>query len=427
MLDKRYPGSESIRRETLPNGITILVYENFNSQSVVIEGIVRAGALQESTEKAGLAVFTADMLMRGMQGLDFDQTFELLESCGASLDFGGGRHLTQFSGHCLVEDVDLVLDLLVRALRTPLFPEPQIERLRGQILTGLKIRENDTQRMASLGFMETLYKDHPYGRSVHGYDASIVSITRDDLVDFYRHHFGPEGMIVAIVGAIRSEVALATIVDVLGDWNSAKQQPIPQVPEMPRPVTVVKKEITMPGKTQVDLVMGLPGPCRAAPDYLHASLMNTILGEFGMMGRIGQNLREEQGLAYYASSHLAGGLGPTPWSANAGAAPEDVEDAVDGIKLEIMRMQNELVVPSELADCQSYRAGSLPVSLETNTAIADTMVDMELYDLGLDFLQRFPDLIHSIGAEQIQAAAQKYLSSEQLVVAMAGPVRSEQC
>jgi zinc protease len=362
--------------------------------------------------------------MRGARGLEFSQIFERLESCGARLDFGSGRHLTQFSGHCLVEDVDLVLDLMVRALRTPRFPDLQIERQRGQIQTGLRIRDNDTNRRASLGFMETLYEDHPYGRSIHGYEKTIDSITQDDLLNFYSGHYGPQGMIIAIVGAIRGEVAMVKIADVLRDWNNTEQLPVPQVPDRSRPVSELRKVINMPDKTQVDFVMGLPGPTRSAPDFLHASLMNTVLGEFGMMGRIGQNVREKQGLAYHASSHLAGGLGPAPWSANAGTSPEDVNRAVTGIKMEIIRMQNELVAPAELADCQSYRVGSLPVSLETNVAMADTIVDMELYNLGLDFLQRFPDLMHNINAEEVQAAARKYLSSEQLAVAMAGPLGS---
>jgi zinc protease len=273
--------------------------------------------------------------------------------------------------------------------------------------------------------METLYKDHPYGRSINGYEKTVDLITRDDLVDFYLRHYGPQGMIIAIVGAIRGDVAMAKIADAMGDWSSTRQLPVPLVPDKARPVSEIRHKINMPGKTQVDLVMGLPGPSRAAPDYLHASLMNTVLGEFGMMGRIGQNVREEQGIAYYASSYLAGGLGPAPWSANAGTAPGDIEKVVSGIKLEIMRIQNELVAPAELADCQSYRVGSLPVSLETNIALADTMVDMELHSLGLDFLQRYPDLMHNISAEEVRIAAQKYLSSEQLVVTVAGPLGSK--
>jgi zinc protease len=276
--------------------------------------------------------------------------------------------------------------------------------------------------MASLTFMESLYKDHPYGRSIHGYIETIGRITRDDLAEFHRQQYGPKGMVIGISGAIPSEKALDKVSEAFGDWVNMRQPALPSVPDMPRPASEIVRTVSIPGKSQVDLILGLPGPRRSAPDYLHASLMNTVLGVFGMMGRIGRNVREEQGLAYYASSHLAGGLGPAPWSANAGTAPEDVDSVISGIKQEIAQMQNEIVPAAELADCKSYRVGSLPVSLETNTALADTLVDMELYDLGLDFLQRFPILIRSISAEQVQAAAQKYLSDEELVIALAGPL-----
>jgi len=421
MLDKRYPGPENIHRQTLPNGITVLAYENFTNPTIVVEGVIRTGALQDSSDKAGLASFTADMLLRGTQQYDYNQVYEQLESVGASLGFGSGRHVTQFAGHSLIEDIDLLLDLMAQGLRSPIFPGQQVERLRGQIQTNLQIRANDTQRMAALTFMETLYKDHPYGRSIQGYPETIVKISTQDLADFHAWHYGPLGLIIIVVGAIEAGKAVAKISSILGDWENPRQKTMSEVSDMPRPVEMVTIEREMPGKTQSDLILGLPGPRRSAPDYLHASLMNTVLGVFGMMGRIGHTVREEQGLAYYASSHLAGGLGPSPWTADAGTAPENVSKAIAGIKQEIMRIQTELVTPSELDDCKSYRIGSLPVGLETNAALANTIVDMELFGLGLDFLQRFPDLIRNISAEQLQLAAQKYLSTEQLVVAVAGP------
>jgi zinc protease len=422
MLDKRYPGPDSILRRTFTNGITVLAFENFASPTVAIEGFIRTGALQEDADMAGLSSFTANMLLRGTEKFDFAQIHELLESCGANLDFGSGRHLTQFSSYCLEKDVDLALEIMAQALRAPVFAESQVERVRGQIETGLHIRANDTGQMASLAFMESLYKDHPYGRSIHGYTETIGRIGPDDLAKFHSLQYGPKGMVIGIAGAIRREKALDKVREVFGDWVNKIQPVLPSVSDMPRPASENVRMVSISGKSQVDLVLGLPGPRRSAPDYLHASLMNTILGVFGMMGRIGRNIREEQGLAYYASSHLAGGLGPAPWSANAGTAPDDVDGVISGIKQEIARMQNEMVPAAELADCKSYRVGSLPVSLETNAALADTLVDMELYDLGLDFLQRFPILIQSISAEQVQTAAQKYLSDEEIVIALAGPL-----
>jgi zinc protease len=421
MVDKRYPGPETIMRQALPNGIVVLAYENFASESVVLEGILPAGALAEPAELAGLADFTAELLLRGAQSRTAGEIAEALEAVGAGLAFGGGRHTTHVAAHSLVEDFDLVLDLLAQALRFPTFPAQQIEQARGQIMTSLQMRAHDTRRMASLAFMELLYAGHPYGRSVRGYLDTIQRVQRADLADFHSRCYGPRGMIVTIVGALRAETALDKLTAVLGDWTNP-QQPAPlAVPDMPRPPATLRRAVAIPDKSQADFVLGLPGPRRSAPDFLHAGLMNTILGVFGMMGRIGRRVREEEGLAYHAYSELPGGLGPAPWSAAAGVAPEETQRAIASVLAEVARIQNEPVPADELADSQAYLTGSMPVGLETNSGLADVITDMELYGLGLDYLQRYPELIWEITAVDVQAAAQKYLSTEQIAIAVAGP------
>lgn len=421
MADASYPGPDNILRQRLPNGIVVLVYENFASETVVIDGIVRAGALVEQRQKAGLANFAAMLLMRGTEARTFEQIYEDLESVGASLGFSGGNHTTGFSAHCLAEDVDLVLELLSQSLREPTFPAEQVEQVRGQIVTSLQMRANDTRRTASLAFNELLYGDHPYGRSSLGYLDSIRQITRGDIAEFHASYYGPAEMIITIVGAISADSALNKVAALLGEWQRPEQKKLPDVPDAPRPDAIQRSFVDMPGKTQADIVLGLPGPRRSAPDYLDASLMNTILGVFGMMGRVGQSVRIEQGLAYYAYSRLQGGLGPAPWYASAGVAPANVEQAITTILGEVNRIQDELVSEEELSDSQAFRTGSLPVSLETNSGLANVIGDIELYDLGLDYLSRYPEMIRDITAERVQKAAQKYLSAEQLAIAVAGP------
>jgi zinc protease len=416
-----YPGSHNIFRQELANGITLLVYENFASQSFVIEGLVRAGALVETAVQAGLANMTASLLVRGTESRSHEEIFEALESVGLMLAFSGGRHLTDFAGQGLVEDLDLLLELLAQSLRRPTFEAQQVTQVRNQILTDLHIRATDTRRMASLVFNETLYQDHPYGPSALGYFETVPRLMPADLADFHARYYGPAGMIITLVGAVKAEVALEKITAVLGDWQNEQQRPLPTVPVALPPDQFTQIYTPLPEKSQADIVLGLPGPLRSAPDYMDASLMNTILGVFGMMGRIGQSVREEQGLAYYAYSRLQGGLGPAPWLAAAGVAPDKVEQAVSSIRWEIERIQNEPVSAEELADSQAYRIGSMPMSLETNSGLSDVICDMELYGLGLDYLQQYPDMIRSITSQRVQAAAQKYLSSQQLVVSAAGP------
>ncbi len=421
MPDSTYPGPENIYRKELDNGIVVLAYENFAAASVVVEGYLWAGALSEGREKAGLADFVAGMLMRGTERRSFDEIYEALESVGAGLDFSAGRHTSDFSAGGLAEDLDLILDLLAESLRLPTFPENEIEQLRGESLTGLQIRANDTRQMAGLRFRELLYDGHPYGYSVHGYPETIQAITREDLVDFHARHYGPQGLTVTIVGAVKAEEAVEKVAAALGDWQNPQWVAPPQVAPVSRPLVTLRDYYSIPEKTQSDIVLGLPGPPRSAEDYLDISLANTILGVFGMMGRLGENVRERQGLAYYVFSRLQGGLGPSPWYVSTGVAPDKVEVATNSILEEIQRLQEEPVTEEELEDTKLYRTGSLPVSLETNDGLASIISDMELLDLGLDYLQRFPDLINEITAERVQAAAQKYLSTSQIVIAVAGP------
>lgn len=424
MATNSVPGPDSIHRHVLDNGITVLVYENMDSGTVSIEGLVWAGAVNENRENAGLANFTADLLMRGTHKRSFDEIFEELESAGAGVSFGGARHTSGFSGHSLVEDFDLILDVIDESLRCPTFPAEQIERLRGQIVTGLQMRANNTRQMAWLSYYETAYQGHPYSRAVGGYLDSIGNMNRADIVDFYDRYYGPRNMIIGVVGAISADDVLRKLEPVFGEWRNDHQQITPLSPDIERPIGLQRRHVPMPEKHQADIVLGLPGPRRSAPDYLDASVMNTILGVFGMMGRIGQNVREEQGLAYYASSRLEGGLGPGSWNASAGVAPDKVEQAIESIRHEIRRMIDEPVTAEELADSLAYRTGSLPMSLETNSGLVDIITDMELYGLGLDYLHRYKDEINAITVERIQNAAQKYLSADDLVIAVSGPVEA---
>jgi zinc protease len=139
------------------------------------------------------------------------------------------------------------------------------------------------------------------------------------------------------------------------------------------------------------------------------------------MGRLGDNIRDEQGLAYYAYSHLEAGQGQGSWTAVAGVNPAAVERTLESIVLEVRRLRDEPVPPEELADSQSYLTGSMPLRLETNEGVARTLLDMERYGLGFDYLQRFPGLVNAVTVEDLREIARKYLDPDAYVLAVAGP------
>ncbi|MBN1439267.1 MAG: insulinase family protein [Anaerolineales bacterium] len=415
------PGPKSIVRRELPNGAVVLARENFLSPSVVVLGALWAGGLDEREEKAGLAALTSMCLMRGAGKRSFHQIYNLLESAGATLSFGSGMHTTSFYCRCLAEDLPLALELAADALRRPSFPNDQFERLRGEYLTRLSVREQDTGERAYMAFAELAYAGHPYAHDKEGSPKTIRGITRRDLQDFHARWYGPRKMIFAVAGAAHSGKAIHLIEKYFGDWKNPLQTGRPALPPAPRAAKGVERRIPLSGKTQADLVLGIPGPARAAPDYLPAMLGNNILGVFGMYGRIGDAVREAEGLAYYSMSTLSGGVGPGPWMVLAGVNPDNVPRAVELIRREISRFTGSKVARGELADSQASIIGRIPLQMESNEGMAGSLMNIEMFNLGLDYYQRFPGLIRAITADQILEAARHYLHPERMVLAVAGP------
>jgi zinc protease len=421
------PGPENIVRRVFDNGTVGLAWENDSSPSVVVHGWIWTGSIDEPAGQAGLAGLTASMLTRGTERRTFSQIGEEIESLGAALSFGSSGHRTTFAAKCLVEDLPLVVDILADCLHHPTFPIEYVEKRRGEILTALQQREFNTTQMASLRFHELMYPDHPYGRSSLGYEDTIHSLTRENIEAFYTQTYGTQGARnagVTIVGAIPTEQGLDLLENALGTWQGGKhvQAPLP-------PVEAVKAtrevQTSIPGKTQSDIVLGWLGLTRQDPDFFPAYLANCILGQFGLMGRLGDYVRDEHGLAYYCTSRLDAGLGAGPWAAVAGVDPANLERTIEAILDQIKRIQQEPVGKDELKDNKAYLVGSMPLRLEAKEGIAAQIAHMEMHQLGLDYLRRFSDLIQAVTAEDIMAATQKHMNPDAYVVSVAGPPNAE--
>ena len=415
------PGPDDIYREILSNGITILTRSNFNSPSVVVSGFFGAGSLFDPEDKLGLAEYTSYALMRGTKTRSFDRIYNELESVGASLGFSSGIHTSGFNGRSLAEDLPLLLSLLSETLTAPAFPKVEIEKLRAQLLTGLAIRAQDTSDMASITFDQILFKDHPYSRPEDGYPETVQNIKRSDLLKFHGDHYGPRGMVIAIVGAVTPEDAIRQVKRALGGWQIKGQKEPIELSEPKHLKKTVIRHHRIRGKSQSDLVIGTNGPRRRDVEYMSASLGNNILGQFGMMGRIGDVVREKSGLAYYAYSSLSAGTGPGSWEVSAGVNPQNVARARQLIQDELERFIQEGVTEEELVDSKANFIGRLPLSLESNGGVANALLNIERHKLGLDYYRRYPDLVNEVTQDSVLDTARKFIDINRLAVAVAGP------
>jgi zinc protease len=346
-----------------------------------------------------------------------------MESVGASLGFGASVHNTSVGGRSLAEDLPLLVNTLADCLLHPIFPEAYIARLKSQLLTGLAIRAQDTSDMASLTFDRLLFPNHPYGLPEDGYIETIERIQRDDLVKFHKTYFSPENMVMVIVGAVEPEYAFDVFERSLGGWVNPQSKSDTKLPAITSLQKTIRQHISIPGKSQSDLVMGTLGPKRIAPNYLSASLGNNILGQFGMMGRIGNSVREKAGLAYYASTSVNAWIEGGSWEVSAGVNPENLDKAINLIIKELEIFCTEPVTAQELEDSQANYIGRLPLSLESNSGVANSILNLERFGLGLDYLQRYPSLINEITPQTILDAAHTYIDPQNLVIVSAGSQR----
>ncbi len=426
-LHTAVPDSRTITRVELDNGIVVLVVENTHTQSVVMSGALRVGMIDEPWQAHnGLAAMTASALMMGTTRSDFDSIHQRLEDVGADLEVYGGLARTGFGGKALAEDLSLLVGLLAEVLREPNFPEDQVERLRGERLTWLQYMAQDTRTQVARAFRQALYPvDHPYHYASSGTLDTLPNITLDALRDFHRRHYGPQGMVFSIVGAVQPQEAIEIVRQYFGDWHNPAQSPMPALPSLGLHHADAVQSVTIPGKTQADLILGVRGPSRFSSYFYSANLGNSVLGQFGMMGRIGDRLREREGLAYYVYSRLDGRPGPGPWTIAAGVNPEHVERAVALLKDELRTLVDQPISADELRDNQDYFTRRVPLQLETNEGVSGVLLTMEIYQLGLDFLRGYQDMIYSMSSADIHAAFQRYWDLDNLVIAVAGPPASD--
>ncbi|MHB0966319.1 MAG: M16 family metallopeptidase [Bellilinea sp.] len=420
------PGPEDIIRTVLPNGITVLIWTNQTSPSVAFSGFLPAGSVFDPREKLGLAGFTAAGLMRGTAQRSFQQIYDDQETAGASLGFGASTHTIGFGGRSLAEDLPMMLKLLAECLRQPTFPPEQVDRLRSQAMTSFAIRAQDTAAMASLTFDEILFAGHPYALPDDGYIETVATIQREDLIAFHQQHYGPRGLVLSVAGAVTAQQVVDQVVEALGNWANPDQPPEPLLPDVQPLTEPVRRHIYIPGKTQVDLVLGSLGPKRTDPDYQAASLGNNILGQFGMMGRIGSVVREKSGLAYSASTSLNGSRAAGSWEFSAGVASQNLERVIELMMTEVGHFIHQPVSSEELKDSQSSYIGGLPLSLESNAGVSRAILNIERYQLGLDYLVNYASMIEKITPEQILETAQRYLVPAHFVTISAGPHPSEE-
>ena len=408
-------------RTVLPSGAVVIAQQTSMTPAVTINATVRAGGLHEPANRTGLAYLLGRVLDRGTTTRDADVLSEALDDRGVSLRVASSRHATIVTCTCLSEDFDDVLSIALDIVRSASFPDSEVTKRKVESVSAIRRDDDNPAVRAVETLFEMLYGDqHPYGRRAKGSTASIESITRDDLVRFHKERFVPAALSLAIVGDVEPSRAAARAAKELDGWsgNLLEEPAVPPPPSGPQ-----RREsfIDLPGKSQSDIAYGFTAIRRLDPRYDAYFLMNNILGQFGLGGRLADNIRERQGMAYYAFSAFDPSMGAGPLIIRAGVDPENVARAVAAIDHEVGTMGSDGPTADELAQSKQFLIGSIPRTLETNFGIAAFLQTSEQFGLGLDYDRRLADDIRAVTLDQVGSAAAEILDPERAAVTVAGP------
>lgn len=400
-----------IQRTVLNNGIVVLVSENPAADIIAGRIFVRAGSCYENREQAGLAHLLSAVMTKGCDGLSSWEIAEKVESVGASLSADTSTDYFLLSLKTVTSDFAEILTLAGQLLRSPTFPEEQVELERRLALQDIRSQKEQPFTVAYDQMRQVMYQNHPYAMSVLGTETTISSITRADLVHFHQTYFRPDHVVISIAGRITTAAALPLVADVFGDWQPpAQPQPILDLPE----IHIAPQQCLKPINTQQSIVMlGYMGPSVNSPDYPALKLLSTYLGN-GLSSRLFVELREKRGLAYEVSAMYSTRLFPASFVVYMGTASENTSIALQGLQQEVELLCTAEVSASAFQAAKNKILGQYALGKQTNGQIAQIYGWYETLGLGIAFDQQFQELITSVSASEAMTIASRYLQKPYL-------------
>jgi len=402
------------KRFVLKNGITLLLVETHALPIVNVSVAIKTGAIYDPPDKKGVANLTGMLLDEGTKTRSSKQIAEEIDFIGGRLSTSGGLDYSSASLVVLKKDIDRGLEILSDVLLNPLFPEEEVERKKKETLASILSEKDDPGVVASRAFYKEVFGAHPYGTPIEGDEETLKKITREDIIAFYQKYYKPNNTIIAMVGDVNPEEAIDLIETYFKSWKEEKVS-FPDIPSVER---LKKKEKVLIDKniTQANIILGHTGISRDNPDYYAVVVMNYILGGGGFSSRLTKEIRDNKGLAYSVYSSFDVNKYPGAFSVTIQTKNESASIAIEGILSELKKIREMPVTDTELKEAKDYLTGSFPLRFDTNAKIANGLINIEYYGLGLDYLERYIKEIEAITKDDIIGVAKKYIDTENYVL-----------
>ncbi|WP_243611858.1 M16 family metallopeptidase [Shimia aestuarii] len=405
-----------IKEVTSPGGIKAWLVEEPSIPFVALELRFKGGASLDAPGKRGATNLMMGLLEEGAGELDARGFARAAESLAASFSYTAGDDAVSVSARFLTENRDKAVDLLRLSLVDPTFPEQAVERVRGQVLSGLRSDMKDPNAIAGRAFKAMAFGDHPYGTPYEGSLESVSALTRDDLVAAHKAVLARDRLYVSAVGDITAEDLGVLLDTLLGDLPETGA-PMPGPAELRLEGGVEVVEFDTP---QSVAHFGQKGLERDDEDFFAAYVMNVILGGGGFESRLMTEVREKRGLTYGVYSYLVPKDHAALYLGSVASANDRIAEAISVIRAEWERLVEDGVTQDELDKAKALLTGAYPLRFDGNGAIARIMVGMQLDDLPIDYIKTRNDKVNAVTREDVNRVARELLDPEGLQFVVAG-------
>jgi len=407
------------KKETLKNGMTVVLMEQHKVPLVDIRLTFRSGTTADPEGKEGLANITSGLLRKGTKKNNALQISEALDSVGATFGAYAGLDFTYCSAQFMSKDIVGGLDLVAEILMQPIFPEDEFDKLRAQSIDRVRAAKDSVRSVLSSYYYSYLYGDHPYSKPGGGDEGSLAAITHDDVVKFYASNYAPANAILVVVGDFKTADMAKMISQKFGGWKSAAPKPV----DLPKPSHVKGQKLLLvdkPDATQTYFVIGNIGVERTNPDRVAIAVVNTLFGgRFTSM--INTALRIKSGLTYGANSGFAMNKVPGPFLISSFTANATTERALD-LALETLKELHEKGFTEEdLVSAKAYIKGTYPPSnLETGAQLAGRLSDLQLYGLPNSDVDDYYAKVDAVTLDEAKRAIKNYFPLDDLCFVLIG-------
>ena len=399
-----------IQEVVSPGGITAWLVEEDSIPFTALEIRFRGGASLDEPGKRGATYLMTALIEEGAGDMDARAFAEAREALSATYEFDVFQDALSISARFLTENRDEAIDLLREALVNPRFDDDAIERVRAQIISGIRSDANDPNTIASTTFNQIAYGDHPYGSTREGTVESVSALTRDDIVTAHANVLALDRIYVGASGDITPEELGVLLDELLGDL------PATGAPQAERVDLQLQGGMTVvPFDTPQSVVFfGHSGIRQEDPEFFAAFLANEIFGGSGRQSRLMEEVREKRGLTYGIGSYLVSRDHSEMVLGQGAAANERAADAIEVIKDEWAKIAANGVTEEELAEAKTYLTWAYPLRFDGNGPIASIMVGMQMGGLPIDYIATRNDRVNAVTLDEVRAVAEKIYRPEDL-------------